>query len=164
MKNLLRSFNQRILQPNRQVSIGKALVFTVVSLIGFADATYLTVKHFLHQIPPCTIQGCETVLTSSYSVVLGMPVSLLGAIFYAAVAVLSIVYIDTKKPQSLNALLFITHLGLIASLWFVFLQAFVIHAWCQYCLASAATSAILWVYARWIVRKTKGSVVANPAM
>ncbi|MES2471147.1 MAG: vitamin K epoxide reductase family protein [Patescibacteria group bacterium] len=149
----LSGLHQVLSRNKREIKGWQAGIFTAVGALGFADALYLTIQHYQHVIPPCTIEGCETVLTSAYSVILGVPVSLLGAVFYACVIALSIVYIDKRNYKVLNALFLVTHLGLIASLYFLFLQAFVINAWCQYCLLSAATSIILWLKARWFSRK-----------
>ena len=57
-----------------KVSTGAVVFLFIVALIGFADASYLTVEHYRNVIPPCTTSGCETVLTSSYSTILhGFP-------------------------------------------------------------------------------------------
>ena len=126
----------------------------VVAALGFADAAYLTIEHYQGVIPPCSVvSGCETVLTSSYSLILGIPVSLLGALYYLLIAVGAFAYIDTKKTAILKWTLSITILGLLMSLWFIFLQAFVIKAWCLYCLGSAASSIILFILAGAVFKK-----------
>ena len=53
-----------------------------LSLIGFIDAAYLTVSHFMSVIPPCSLAECETVLSSKYADIAGMPIALLGALYY----------------------------------------------------------------------------------
>ncbi|MBP6858959.1 MAG: vitamin K epoxide reductase family protein [Candidatus Pacebacteria bacterium] len=130
------------------------IAILVVAVLGFADAAYLTIEHFRGVIPPCSVvSGCETVLTSSYSNILGMPVSLLGAIYYFLIAVGMFAYVDTKKTVILKWTLSITIFGLLMSLWFIFLQAFVIKAWCLYCLGSAASSIVLFVLAGIVFKK-----------
>ncbi len=141
-----------------------AVVVLVIAVLGFADASYLTIEHFKGTIPPCSIvSGCETVLTSSYSIVFGMPVSLLGAIYYLIIAVGTFAYLDTKKTAILKWTLAITIFGLIMSLWFIFLQAFIIKAWCLYCLGSAATSIALFVMANIVFKKytLKNEIIAG---
>lgn len=130
------------------------IALLVVATLGFADAAYLTIEHFKGVIPPCSVvSGCETVLTSSYSSILGMPVSLLGAIYYLLIAVGAFAYIDTKKTVVLKWTLSITIFGLLMSLWFIFLQAFIINAWCLYCLGSAASSIVLFIMANVVFKK-----------
>jgi uncharacterized membrane protein len=120
----------------------------IVALLGFADATYLTVEHYQGVIPPCSVvSGCETVLTSAYSVIAGVPVSLLGAVFYFIVLVGVFSFLESKKTVLLKWSLLFTIFGILFSLWFIYVQAFILGAWCLYCLGSALTSTILFVTA-----------------
>ncbi len=143
-------------RPLSNPGAGWVIAFLVVALIGFADAAYLTVEHYQNVIPPCTTSGCETVLTSAYSTLFGLPVSLWGVIYYLVIAIGAIIYVEARfvskqvRPihEKLIALtLRATVAGLIASAYFFYLQAAVIHSFCQYCLGSAATSTILFVLA-----------------
>jgi uncharacterized membrane protein len=144
------------------VRTGVIAAFFVVALIGFADATFLTVEHYRGVIPPCTTTGCDTVLTSAYSSILGVPDSLLGAIYYFAIALGAFMYLEsmmskgTVGTRQLNILkwsLMATILGLITSACLVALMAFVIHSWCQYCIGSAITSTVLFVIAAYVICK-----------
>ncbi len=123
-----------------------AIAFLVVSFLGFLDAAYLTIEHYRGAIPPCTfLQGCEKVTTSEYSVVFGVPVALGGSLFYFAVFVLSILFLQTKRENFLIWAAKITIFGLLASFWFLYLQFFVIGAICIYCMFSVVTSTTLFV-------------------
>ena len=120
--------------------------FPVLSAAGFIDATYLTIKHFLGTPIPCSIlQGCEQVTNSPYSLIFGIPVALFGALYYLAILLLAVIYIDSRKPSVLKLLACLTPFGFLASLWFVYLQIFVIKAICLYCMVSATTSTILFI-------------------
>lgn len=110
-----------------------------ISLLGFVDAAYLTVSHYLHRIPPCTIGGCETVLTSRFSTVAGIPDALFGALFYMAVFLMVV----SGKTRWLKL---IVSVGFVISLVLLGLQAFVIHAFCLYCLGSLTTSTLLFIF------------------
>jgi uncharacterized membrane protein len=126
----------------------------VIAVLGFADASYLTIEHYQGVIPPCSVvEGCEVVLTSAYSFIVGIPVSLLGALYYLVIAVGVFAYLDTKKTVILKWTLALTVFGLLASLWFVILMAFIIKAWCLYCLGSAASSIGLFVLAGAVFKK-----------
>ena len=124
-------------------------VLAVLALIGFCDSAYLAVEHFTNAIPPCTLHGCETVLTSSYSTFFGVPIALIGAVFYFLLLVLYFLYFDAKDLRALNVALHISVLGLLCDIWFISAQAFIIHAWCQYCLLSAAVSTIIFFLSYW---------------
>lgn len=117
-----------------------------ISILGFLDAAYLTLEHFLNRVPPCSIvAGCEQVTTSVYSIVAGVPVALLGAVYYLFVLMLVIVYLDTKNEIILRVVARLTIIGFVASLAFVYIQLFVIGAICLYCMFSALTSTTLFV-------------------
>jgi uncharacterized membrane protein len=128
-----------------------APVLTLLAGIGFADAAYLTAEHFAGAIPPCTLHGCETVLTSVYSVILGVPDALLGALFYLVLLVLYVIYFVEKKPTALRLALHLSVIGFITDIWLISAQAFIIHAWCQYCLLSAAASTLIFLLSYWFL-------------
>ncbi len=116
----------------------------VVSLVGVLDASYLTVEHLSGNSVRCMIvTGCDEVLQSSYATLPGgVPVAALGAVAYFTVfslATLSVFGYDSARRllAPLVALMF------LATLWFLYLQAFRIHAFCVYCLLSAAVTTTL---------------------
>lgn len=130
-------------------------VFVVVSLLGFLDAAYLTIKHYQQGILPCYIfEGCDLVTTSKYSVFFGIPVSLFGAVYYVFILLAALFYLDTKKNAVLKILKYTPVAGLLASIWFLFLQLFVIKAVCFYCIVSAITSTTIFI-ASLFIHKTK---------
>ncbi len=128
----------------------------ITALIGFTDATYLTVKHYSGEELNCNIfDGCNIVTASPYSEVFGFPVALLGAMFYLSVLLLTLFYIDREKPVILSMITPITIAGFLASVWFMYLQFFVIEALCQYCILSAITSTLLFIFGLILTRHTK---------
>lgn len=115
------------------------LLAFMVALIGLFDAAYLTYQHYSGSDLICNIShGCEKVLTSKYAVVAGVPVALLGVIYYATVLMV-VVHMLTNRPRP-RVMLLLGLAGFLPTLYLLFLQAFVIGAWCQYCLLSAMTS------------------------
>jgi len=161
----MKHLKQLLTRPLNKAGSGAVAFIFIVALIGFADATYLTVEHYRGVIPPCSItSGCEKVLTGPYATVLGFPVALGGAIYYLGVAVGSLIFLESKHLSAnlqshhwsiLKWTLLATTLGLLASLWFVYLQAFIIGSYCQYCLGSALTSTILFVTAMEMLRRNE---------
>lgn len=132
-----------------------AIAFTALSAIGFLDATYLTVEHYKGSAPPCVIAGCEIVLKSGQSAIVGIPVALLGSIYYLAILILSIAFLESGKVAILRFASFFTIIGIIASAYFVYLQFFVIGQICQYCMISAGTSTGLFGLGVWVRRGIK---------
>lgn len=117
-----------------------------ISFVGFFDAVYLTIQHYQNGIPPCYgFQGCDLVLTSRYSTVRGVPISLIGAIYYLAIFISGIWFIDSKNSKALSVLAYLPMGGFAVSLLLLYLQVFVIKAVCDYCVISAASSTVLFI-------------------
>jgi uncharacterized membrane protein len=113
-------------------------IIALLSLAGLADAIYLTVEHLTGQSVRCTIiAGCSEVLSSSYAVVGGYPLASIGALAYFSVFSLAILTLFGYRIAGLLLIPLVAVMCLV-SLWLIYLQAFVIHAFCQYCLFSAA--------------------------
>lgn len=142
MKHLKHLLKQPLLVPTSLV-----IIFLIVALIGFADAAYLTIEHYSGVIPPCTVGGCEEVLTSQYSTIFGVPVALMGVIDYLIILVGTFIYIESKNQKVLRFSMAFTVFGFLSSLYFFYVQAFVLHAFCLYCLGSAAISTTLFALA-----------------
>ena len=121
-------------------------IIALISFLGFLDASYLAAKYYLGGPIPCAIlDGCDTVTTSQYATMAGVPVALLGAIYYLIIFVLAISYLESKKDNLVFLISRLTIVGFLASLWFVYLQVFVLKALCLYCLFSAFTSTTLFI-------------------
>jgi len=117
----------------------------IVSLAGLADAIYLTIEHVTGQSVRCTIvAGCSEVLSSQYAVVAGVPLALIGAAAYFGVFSLATLAAFGYRIAAV-LLTPLVLLMFLVSLWLIYLQAFVIHAFCQFCLFSAAVTTTLTV-------------------
>jgi len=128
--------------PNRRATAlyGAA---ALVALIGLADAIYLTIEHLTGQSVRCTvISGCSEVLSSPYATIHGYPLALLGAIAYFTVFSLATLA-AFGYPLVGRLLLLVVTLMFLTTLWLLYLQAFVIHHFCQYCLLSALVTTTL---------------------
>ena len=144
----MNNLSRLLKQPLRHIHYSILIFALIVALIGFADSVYLTIEHFQGVIPPCSITGgCERVLTSSYASIFGIPTSILGIIYYLLILVGLFTYFESKNTNVLKWTFLFTTVGFGFSLWFVFLQIFVIHSYCAYCLGSAITSTLLFVTA-----------------
>jgi len=74
-----------------------------------------------------------------------MPLSLLGLLFYSAILVLTLMLVAHERAFIRRLLFFITILGFLSSIYFLYVQAFLIGAFCIYCIVSAITSTILFL-------------------
>ena len=109
------------------------IAIAVVALAGVAVAGYLTYVHYQPDALICTSHGgCETVQKSSYAELAGIPVALLGLLAWSAVVVL--IAWDSELARPLVAAVALGAAGF--AIYLVTLQAFVIDAWCIWCLVN----------------------------
>ncbi|MGD9588907.1 MAG: vitamin K epoxide reductase family protein [Pyrinomonadaceae bacterium] len=127
--------------PPKYLSIAAA----VTALVGFGDSIYLTIHHLTAEPVPCSvISGCETVLTSSFAEIGGIPIAAFGAAaYFAAFSLAVLAFYGNRLMWFLFGALACVMAAVTA--WLLYLQAFVIGAFCQFCLLSAATSLILFI-------------------
>jgi len=112
------------------------LVAAMVAVIGLADSGYLTVKHLRGDYVRCD-NDCSAVLGSKYADVSGVPLAGIGAIAYIAVLIAAVLAALGYR-RARHAVAFLAMPMAVTSLWLVYLQGFVIHSFCRYCLLSAA--------------------------
>lgn len=113
----------------------KKIILLLLSAAGFFDSAYLTILHYKNIIPPCTIaKGCETVLTSQFSVILGVPIALFGSLFF--LTLIFLLLLESKQNGFFKFFKLLALAGVAASIILFSIQAFILHAFCQYCLLS----------------------------
>lgn len=129
------------------------LLFLALAIIGFLDASYLAIKFYSGTSIFCRIGNCDLVTGSKYGNVFGIPVSLVGALYYFILAVGIIAFLDSKRLSILKGLSYFTFCGLAASVYFVSVQVFVLRAFCLYCLISASTSTLLFIVGIFLLKR-----------
>jgi uncharacterized membrane protein len=113
---------------------------------GFVVSTYLTIVHYRGYVSPCyVVQGCETVQTSKYSVILGVPVALAGAVFFGLLFYLSVGLLRGRGRLLLAGFKVLAFLGALAIIPLFLLQAIVLKAFCSYCLATEVLMLAIWI-------------------
>jgi uncharacterized membrane protein len=129
---------KEVIERNDNAVAKPPLLAAVVALIGVADAVYLTVKHYTGEKVPCSIvEGCEQVLTSSYAEIAGVPLAAFGALaYFTAFSLAILAAFGNRSMWKVFGVQVV--LMAIFTAWLVYLQAFVIEAFCQFCLVSAA--------------------------
>jgi len=116
----------------------------LASLLGLADTAYLSIAHFMGTGVECSItHGCEQVLGSEYAVIQGVPVSLIGLLYYAFVFLFAYYFGLTAQERFRQAYSAVVCIGLLVTAYLTYLQIFVIGAICQFCMVSAALTVIL---------------------
>ena len=104
-----------------------------IAAAGVGVAGYLTWAHYGDGSVVCPVGGgCETVQESEYAEVAGVPVALLGLGAYAVLLAL----IVWDGPLARLAAAALALVGLVFSGYLLVVQAFVIEAFCIWCLAN----------------------------
>lgn len=123
------------------------LLASLIALGGLADAVYLTIYHYTKEEVPCG-EGfdCGAVLSSAYAEVGGIPIAAFGAIaYFAAFSLAILAAFGNRSAWRLFGVQVILMAGFTT--WLVYLQAFVIKAFCQFCLISAGITFTLLIIA-----------------
>jgi uncharacterized membrane protein len=119
--------------PSRRVRV----TALVLSLLGLADSTYLTITHFQKQALSCPTHGfidCLKVTTSPQSEVFGIPVAILGLAFYVAMTAINLprLWITTDvRVAWLRLAMAVTGIGFV--LYLLYAELFIIKNLCEYC-------------------------------
>ncbi|HWM25172.1 MAG TPA: vitamin K epoxide reductase family protein [Chthoniobacterales bacterium] len=112
----------------------------LLSLAGLADSIYLTVTHLTGENAACfASSGCSEVLSSVYASVGKIPLAAFGAWGYFA-AFSCAILAAFGYPRVRTFLTVIVAGMVVTTLWLLYVQAFVLHAFCDFCLISAALS------------------------
>jgi uncharacterized membrane protein len=134
-------------------SVGRSVGFTraalldacaaLLALVGLCDAIYLTVEHLKGSTLQCTItHGCAEVLGSRYATLGGLPLAAFGAAaYFAAFSLATLAAFGYPSARRLLSALVASMF--LFTLWLLYLQAFVLRAFCQYCLLSACVTTLL---------------------
>jgi len=114
--------------------------------IGLLDSGYLYWARITGSDLSCSIlEGCNQVAQSPYSVMFGVPLSLWGVLFYTFIIGATLLLIGEERTVVRRLLLFASIFGFLSSIYFVYVQASLIGAFCMYCIISAVSSTILFV-------------------
>jgi uncharacterized membrane protein len=128
------------------------IAMIALAVVGLGVATYLTIVHYVgFQLLACTgahggHSSCETVQSSQWSRFAGIPVALLGLVGYIGI-VGSLLLRDREQVRT--ATLLLTTVGFGFSAYLTWREGHSIHAWCEWCLSSAAIMTVLLIGAIW---------------
>lgn len=115
----------------------------VIALLGLADSIYLTVEHVTGRTAQCIASsGCQEVLASTYATVGPLPLAALGAFAYFT-AFSAALLAAFGYPRCGTFFALVVGAMFATTLWLLYLQAFVLHAFCDYCLFSAGVTTAL---------------------
>ncbi|HET7458314.1 MAG TPA: vitamin K epoxide reductase family protein [Gemmatimonadaceae bacterium] len=129
--------------------MSKRMIAAALAMVGMFVALYLTLYKIgvIGQLT-CTVGSCETVNTSQWSTFLGQPVALWGLGFYVTTLLVTVTGLQDRFADSrvLSQLLVaMSGFGVLFSAWLTYLELFVIHAICMWCVISAIIVTMIFV-------------------
>src|SRR3989344_4608754 len=123
-------------------------IIIFLAFIGFLIATYI--RHHKKNVKEALIcplkANCDTVIHSDYSRFLGIPLEVLGMIYYGLLALsygLLIVFPSFGIPLIVSGLMVASICAFLFSIYLTIVQAFVIKNWCTWCIISATICAAI---------------------
>jgi uncharacterized membrane protein len=125
------------------------ILIYIASIIGLLDAGYLSYSKIFAAKLYCTpgLGDCASVNASQWSYVFGIPVAYLGFLTY--VAILLIVLFGKRikfiAPYQEYLFFFVTLVGILFSGYLTYIEAAVLHTYCQWCVLSATMMTVLFV-------------------
>lgn len=123
-------------------------VMFALAVAGLIVAGLLWHWHVQNANIPCTNAGCDQVAQHPTSRLFGIPVAAYGTLFYLSFAFLCALRPSVPAEHQrlfANLLLLWGTVGFLVSLYLTYLELFVIHAICQWCMASAIIATALFV-------------------
>ncbi len=121
-------------------------LLAAVAYAGFVISLYLTFVHYRGYVSPCyVVHGCEAVQTSKYSVILGVPVALLGTLFFGLMFYLAIGLLTGARVTLVRLYKVLAFVGALAIIPLFLLQAIVLKALCTYCVATEMLMLAIWI-------------------
>jgi uncharacterized membrane protein len=125
------------------------IAFYIASVIGLIDAGYLSYGKLVQAQLYCTpgLGNCNLVNASQWSHIFGIPVAYLGFLSYLAILLLKIFgkKIKIVAPYQEYLLFFITLVGVLFSGYLTYIEAAVLHTYCQWCVVSAIMISVLFI-------------------
>jgi uncharacterized membrane protein len=130
----------------------------ILAVIGLLDSAYLFIYKISKNNAMCLGSGdCSTVNASRFSEIKGIPVSILGFIAYLAIIIL--LFVEIRKlysSENSNLMVFgISLVGVLFSAYLTYIEFYVIHAVCPFCVLSAVVITLIFIIS--IIKLVKAS-------
>ncbi len=109
-----------------------------IAILGLLVSGYLFITYTTGAPIVCVVtHGCEVVRASEYARLFGLPTPLYGLFFYSLLAMTALFSTKKNSFRMKLPILVLTSAGALISAWLTYLEAFIIEAWCIWCVASA---------------------------
>jgi len=142
------------------IPIAQAIFVVAGSIV----AAYLVWVHYQQDALVCGLGDCEKVQTSSYAEFAGIPIAWFGLALYLAIAALYVTRRLGTVAEDIAAILVVgaSFAGTLAVAWLTYLELWVIHAICQWCVAFAIVTVLLFVVSVLDLRVVLSTPIDHP--
>ncbi len=111
---------------------------TILCLLGLIDSIYLTIAHYTNPVilacPESKFINCAKVTTSSYSVIHGVPVAMLGLVFFILMGILQLPKFWNSQNKNIHKTrLLLSVVGIFTIFYLVYIELYKLKAICLYC-------------------------------
>jgi uncharacterized membrane protein len=125
--------------------VGSALV-----TLGLGLSVYLTVAHYTTPVvlacPETGVINCSKVTTSSYATIMGMPLAVLGLLYFVTILPLQLPMAWRSQNIWLRRIrLAASGIGVVMIFWLIYVELFMLNAICLYCTAVHVVTLSLFV-------------------
>ena len=132
------------------------LAIFILSLIGIFLTSLLVKSRYLSEKTFCLTGGnsCDVVSNSIYSEIAGIPVCVFGLFWFLITAYMAVKLVNKKNAALSKYLMYWSSLGILFVGYFLFVEAFLINAFCSTCTAVHIIIGIIFILSYTISRKT----------
>ncbi len=144
-----------LIQTHRLKRIHPGLILASLDVVGLLIASYLSYVELGGGVPSCgVLHGCEAVALSQYAKIGGIPVAVFGVVLSLVLFSLAVAWIRSDNPSLLDLHYGLSLVGVIFEIYFISVQAFILHAVCIWCasyglslIARFLVALVIWVRA-----------------
>lgn len=116
---------------------------TMLLITGISIALYLLYSKYFAQSIICNFSSCSSVTSSKYGFIFGLPISLYGFLYYIGFSFMFFMTHNLKK------IFYYTLIGIAFTVYLSFVEAFILHAWCEWCIYTAVICWALSILSFW---------------
>lgn len=138
-------------EEERTAPPANRMAIAILALVGLLISIYLTLhKYGYIGALVCGTGACETVQTSKWAIFLGVPVPVIGLVGYAFLFALALAGLQSAwgERKSYGLFLFVVaDIALFFTIYLSYVEKYLIHAWCRWCIGSAVITVLIWLFA-----------------
>lgn len=120
----------------------------ILAVLGLLDSIYMTIFKLTNNANMCVgSHACETVNSSPYAEIHGIPVAVIGIVGYLSIAVALLLESRSSFFQENGTMLIfgLALIGFLFTLYLIYVETALIHAFCPFCITSQVVMTTLFI-------------------